>query len=247
MEFTDRVAVVTGAGRGIGKAIARDLVVNGAQVVIAELAEYGEQTAGELSGLGKEPVYIQVDVSVQESVRRMVGEASERFGRIDILVNNAGVRPTKPFVDMTPSEWEKVLRVNLTGTFNCCSAVAPIMIKNEWGRMINISSLAAQRGSTGGHSHYAAAKAGIIGLSKSLARELAPHGITVNVVAPGWIDTEGWDGELEGRRDEFAAKVPLGRLGRPEDVANVVTFLASDKAAYLTGITIPVNGGLFIS
>ena len=121
------------------------------------------------------------------------------------------------------------------------------MVENGWGRIVNVSSLAAQRGSTGGHSHYAAAKAGMVGLSKSLARELGPHGVTVNVVAPGWIETAGWGGELDGRRDEFAACVPLRRLGQPEDVAHVVGFLASDKASYLTGVTIPINGGLFIS
>ncbi len=121
-----------------------------------------------------------------------------------------------------------------------------MMVKQKWGRIINISSLAAQQGSTSGHSHYAAAKAGLIGLTKSLARELAPYGITVNCVSPGWIDTEGWDGQLDGNREAYAKKIPLLRLGQPEDVANTVSFLASDQAEYLTGVTIPVNGGLYI-
>jgi len=246
MELQDRVAIVTGSGRGIGKAIAHELAQNGASVVVAELAEYGEQTAIELRASGAEAIYASVDVSDSESVRTMVKQVRDRYGRIDILVNNAGIRPTCPFLTMSRYDWERVLAVNLTGTFNCCAAIGPLMVERGWGRIVNISSLAAQRGSTGGHSHYAAAKAGVVGFSKSLARELAPHGVTVNVVTPGWIDTEGWEGQLDGRREEYASKVPLGRLGQPEDVAYAVAFLVSEQASYLTGITLPVNGGLFI-
>jgi len=247
MELKDRVAVVTGSGRGIGRAIASHLAKNGAKVVVAELAGYGEEVAVELRASGAEATYLPVDVSDPESVRTMVEQISERWGRIDILVNNAGIRPTCPFLEMSLSDWERVLAVNLTGTFNCCVAIAPHMVERGWGRIVSISSLAAQRGSTGGHSHYAAAKAGIVGFSKSLARELAPHGITVNVVAPGWIDTQGWEGQLDGRRDEYTSRVPVGRLGQPDDVAFVVGFLVSEEASYLTGVTVPVNGGLFIS
>jgi len=246
MELQDRVAVVTGSGRGIGKAIASELAENGASVVIAEFAAYGEQTAAQLRASGADATYIPVDVSDSQSVRAMVAQARQQYGRIDILVNNAGIRPTRPFLEMGRSDWERVLAVNLTGTFNCCVSIAPLMVESGWGRIVNISSLAAQRGSTGGHSHYAAAKAGIVGFSKSLARELAPHAVTVNVVAPGWIDTLGWGGQLNGRREEYGSQVPLGRLGQPSDVAHVVAFLASERASYLTGITVPVNGGLFI-
>jgi NAD(P)-dependent dehydrogenase (short-subunit alcohol dehydrogenase family) len=247
MGLHDRVAIVTGSGRGIGRAIALELARCDASVVVAELARYGEQATDEICASGAEAMYVPVDVSDPESVETMVQRVRDRYGRIDILVNNAGIRPTCPFPEMGLSEWQRVLAVNLTGTFNCCAAVAPLMIEGGWGRIVNISSLAAQRGSTGGHSHYAAAKAGIVGLSKSLARELAPHGVTVNVVAPGWIDTPGWEGQLDGRRQEYASRVPLGRLGSPEDVAYAVAFLVSDRASYLTGITLPVNGGLFIS
>jgi 3-oxoacyl-[acyl-carrier protein] reductase len=247
MQPQDRVAVITGSGRGIGKAIAVELARKGAIVIIAELAAYGQETAAELCAAGAHAVYLKLDVADAENVQHTVEQVSQRYGHIDILVNNAGIRPTRYALEMSLTDWERVVAVNLTGTFNCCRAIAPLMVEREWGRIVNISSLAAQQGSTGGHSHYAAAKAGIIGFSKSLARELAPHGITVNVVAPGWIDTEGWEGQLDGRRAEYAARVPVGRLGQPEDVAHAVAFLASDEASYITGVTLSVNGGLYIS
>jgi len=246
MELQNRVAVVTGSGRGIGRAIAFELAREGARVVVAEFAEYGREAAEELQASGADAVYLRVDVSDARSVKAMVERVRDIYGGIDVLVNNAGIRPTCPFPAMTLADWNRVLAVNLTGAFNCCAAVTPLMVERGWGRVVNISSLAAQRGSTGGHSHYAAAKAGIVGLSRSLARELAPHGITVNVVAPGWIDTQGWGGQLDGRRGEYASQVPVGRLGQPQDVAFVVAFLVSDRASYLTGVTLPVNGGLFI-
>jgi NAD(P)-dependent dehydrogenase (short-subunit alcohol dehydrogenase family) len=247
MQLTDRVAIVTGAGRGIGLAIARRLATLGATAVIADYAAYGEEAAVALANSGLRAGFVQVDVSRQPDVEAMVQQVCERYGGVDILVNNAGIRPTRPVLEMSAADWERVLAVNLSGTFYCCRAVAPHMVERRWGRIVSISSLAAQQGSTGGHSHYAASKAGIVGFSRSLARELAPSGITVNVVSPGWIDTEGWEGQLDGHRDEYAARVPLGRLGTPEDVAHAVAFLASDEAAYITGVTLPVNGGLYIS
>jgi NAD(P)-dependent dehydrogenase (short-subunit alcohol dehydrogenase family) len=189
----------------------------------------------------------QLNVADAPNVKAIIKKVLAEFGRIDILVNNAGIRPTQPFSQMSLDDWQKVLQVNLEGIFNLCSAILPVMKENAWGRIINLSSLAAQQGSTGGHSHYAASKAGVIGLTKSLAREYAAFGITVNAVSPGWIDTEGWGGALDGKRDEFAAKVPVGRLGTPEDVAYCINFLASDEASYLTGINLPINGGLYIS
>ena len=247
MGLTDKVAVVTGGGRGIGEAISRQFATNGAKVVIFDPAEYGDKIAKSLCAEGCEVAWKKVDVSDKEAVQASTEWIIQEYQGIDILVNNAGVRPTVPFIDMVLEDWNKVIDINLTGVFNCCSAAIPAMINKGWGRIINISSIAAQQGSTGGHSHYAAAKAGIIGLSKSLARELARHKITVNVIAPGWIDTEGWDGQLDGRRGEFAKKVPLGRLGEPEDVAYLAQFLASEGASYITGATIPINGGLYIA
>ncbi len=247
MELRDRVALVTGGGRGIGLAIGTRLGRMGAHVIVAELADYGEEAAERIRSTGSTATFIRVDVSDFGQVQQMAEQARLSHGRVDVLINNAGSRPTRPFLEMSPAEWERVVAVNLTGTYNCCAAIAPMMVERQWGRIINVSSLAAQRGSTGGHSHYAAAKAGVVGLSKSLARELAQYGITVNVVSPGWIETEGWQGELEAHRAEYAARVPVGRLGTPEDVAYVVGFLASEEASYLTGITLPINGGLYLA
>lgn len=245
--MTDKIAIVTGAARGIGKAIAEKLASMNDTVIITDISESGEAATSELKSKGYDVFFEKVDVTDLKNVVNAVRKINEKFGRIDILVNNAGIRPTKPFGEMEYKDWQKVLDVNLNGVFNFCSVVLPLMQENRWGRIINISSLAAQQGSTGGHSHYSASKAAVVGLSKSLAREYAKFGITVNAVAPGWIDTEGWEGELDGKREEFAAKIPLGRLGSPEDVAKGVAFLASDDSEYITGITLPINGGLYIS
>ena len=246
MKTEKRVAIVTGAASGIGKAIAFKLAAENHLVVIADLSEKGEKVAEDINRAGGEALFLQVDVSDEDAVRGCVGKVDETYGRIDVLVNNAGIRPTKPFREMKFEDWEKVFRVNLHSAFHFCSAVLPVMERNQWGRIVSISSLAAQQGSTGGHSHYAASKAGLVGLSKSLAREYARSEITVNVVAPGWIDTPGWGGALDGKRAEYAERVPAGRLGQAEDVANAVNFLVSDDASYITGVTLPVNGGLYI-
>jgi len=247
MHLTNKVALVTGAARGIGEAIAREFALRQAAVIITDITESGEQTARELREAGLQAAFRQVDVTDPAQVCASAASVLDEFGHIDILVNNAGIRPTQPFDQMTLADWQAVLRVNLDGAFNFCSAMLPNMRSNRWGRVINISSLAAQQGSTGGHTHYSASKAALLGLTRSLAREYARFNITVNAIAPGWIDTEGWGGELEGKRQEYAAKVPLGRLGTPEDVAQAAAFLASEQAAYITGVTLPVNGGLYIS
>lgn len=247
MPLNKRVAMVTGAGRGIGLAIARELGLAGALVVLTDVVPYVEDAARDLASQGLKTSALPLDVSRLTEVEAAIRTISDRYGSLDILVNNAGIRPTRRVLEMSAVEWEKVLAVNLTGTFYCCQAAAPHMIERGWGRIVNLSSMAAQQGSTGGHSHYAAAKAGIVGFSRSLARELAPSGITVNVVSPGWIDTEGWEGQLDGHRDEYAARVPVGRLGSPEDVAHAVAFLASEEASYITGVVLPINGGLYIS
>jgi 3-oxoacyl-[acyl-carrier protein] reductase len=247
MNEIQRVAIITGAARGIGEAVARRLAAAGCIAVITDISDNGEATAAKMREEGFKAAFRKMDVADFDNVHAVVKSIAEEYGRVDILVNNAGIRPTKPFEQMTPVEWQNVLHINLDGAFNCCSAVLPVMKTNLWGRIVSISSLAAQQGSTGGHTHYAASKAGIIGLTKSLAREYARYGITVNAVCPGWIDTEGWGGELEGKRDEFAAKVPVGRLGTGADVAQGIAFLASDEAEYITGVTLPINGGLYIS
>lgn len=246
MELEGKVGLVTGAGRGIGRAIAVALATEGAELIVAELADYGEEVAREVRALGRRAIFIRTDVSSPQSVHEMVSRATEECRRIDILVNNAGIRPTCPFLEMKLEDWRRVLEVNLTGTFNCCAAIVPHMVRQQGGRIVNIASVAGQRGATGGHSHYAASKAGVIGLTKSLARELARYKITVNCVAPGYIETDAWQDELVAHRKEYESRIPLGRIGQPEDVAQVVLFLVSDRANYLTGVTIPVNGGLFI-
>jgi len=247
MEEIKRVAVVTGAARGIGAASAQVLASRGHIVIITDISANGEKIAQEMRETGLQVNFEQLNVADAPNVNAAIEKITAEFGRIDILVNNAGIRPTQPFSQMTLADWQKVLQVNLEGVFNLCSAVLPGMKDNGWGRIVNLSSLAAQQGSTGGHSHYAASKAGVIGLTKSLAREYARFGITVNAVSPGWIDTQGWEGALDGKRDEFATKVPVGRLGTPEDVAYCIAFLASEEASYRTGINLPINGGLYIS
>jgi 3-oxoacyl-[acyl-carrier protein] reductase len=242
-----RIALVTGAARGIGKAIVERLAREKITVVMVDISEAGEAVSRELCSKGYEVTFEKVDVSNEQQVKDVITRVINRYGKIDILVNNAGIRPTNPFIQMEFKDWQRVLDINLNGAFYLCRGILPSMQKNKWGRIINISSMAGQQGSLGGHSHYSTSKAAIVGLSKSLAREFAKDGITVNAVAPGWIDTEGWEGELDGRRDEYAAKIPMGRLGTAEEVANVVAFLASDEATYVTGITLPINGGLYIS
>ena len=243
----ERTAIVTGAARGIGRAIAMELARQGNYVFITDISDNGVTAQEEINALGYKAKFMRVDVSDHDDVNSCVEKIYRDSGDVSIMVNNAGIRPTCPFGEMTPEEWHHIHQVNLDSVFYFCRAVFPIMQKNRWGRIINMSSLAAQQGSTGGHSHYASSKSGLVGLSKSLARELGPYHVTVNVVSPGWIDTEGWGGELDGKRDIYAAKVTLGRLGRPEDVAYAVAFLASDQAEYITGVTLPVNGGLYIS
>ena len=247
MKKNKKVAIVTGAARGIGAAVAQELAGKGQIVIITDISANGEKTAQEMHAAGLQVYFEQLNVADALNVKAAIEKVAAEFGHIDILVNNAGIRPTQPFSQMSLADWQKVLQVNLEGVFNLCSAVLPGMQDNGWGRIVNLSSLAAQQGSTGGHSHYAASKAGVIGLTKSLAREYARFGITVNAVSPGWIDTQGWEGALDGKREEFAAKVPVGRLGTPEDVAYCINFLASDEASYLTGINLPINGGLYIS
>jgi 3-oxoacyl-[acyl-carrier protein] reductase len=239
-----KVAVVIGAARGIGAAIALRLVEEGACVVIGDTLEAeGRATAERLSGQG-ETLVVHADVGDKASVERLVGTTLGRFGRVDILVQNAGIYPYTLLPDIPVEEWDRVLGVNLRGCFLAIQACIPPMRAQGYGRIVLTSSITGPRVAAPGHGHYSASKAGINGLIRAAAIELATHGITVNGVEPGNILTEGMRAE---RSPEFIRamerSVPLGRLGEPRDVAHAVLFLASDEAAYITGTTIVVDGG----
>jgi 3-oxoacyl-[acyl-carrier protein] reductase len=239
-----RVAVVIGAARGIGRAIALRLVEEGARVVIGDTLERdGRATAEQLARAG-ETLFVSADVADKTSVDRLIETTLARFGRIDILVQNAGIYPLTLLPDIPVEEWDRVLAVNLRGCFLALQACIPAMRAQGYGRIVLTSSITGPRVTSPGHGHYSASKAGINGLIRAAALELAPHGITVNGVEPGNIVTEG---ATAGRSPEFIAamerSVPLGRLGTPQDVAHAVLFLASDEAAYVTGTTIIVDGG----
>jgi len=239
-----RSAVVIGAARGIGAAIALRLVEEGARVVIGDtLAEEGRLTAERLSGQG-EALFLATDVAEPASVERLVEAALARFGRIDILVQNAGIFPLTLLPDISVEEWDRVLAVNLRGGFLAIRACIPAMRAQGYGRIVLTSSITGPRVTSPGHGHYSASKAGINGLIRAAALELAPHGITVNGVEPGNIMTEGVSGQRSPEFiDAMTRSVPLGRLGEPREVAHAVLFLASDEAAYVTGTTIVVDGG----
>lgn len=240
-----RTAVITGAGRGMGRSVAEALAARGARVVINDAdAELARNTARELAASGAEAVAIAGSVTDAAAIKAMVAQTLERFGGVDILVNNAGVlRPTK-VIDIPEEEWDFVVGVNLKGTFLCSQAVLPAMQKTGWGRIINFSSTAGKNVSTVGGAHYTAAKAGILGFTRHLAKEVACDGITVNAVCPGLIDTEMVRATISDERVRaYAESFPIPRLGRPEEVAELVAFLASEQAAYITGASLDINGG----
>ena len=244
-ELTDRVALVTGASRGIGRTIALVMARLGAIVVPSDvLADGVAEVAAEIERGGGRATAATLDVTDQARVEATVAMALEKYGRLDILVNNAGVARDNLLARMKRDEWQFVLDVNLTGAFTCMQAVMRPMMKQRGGRIISISSVVGQMGNAG-QANYGASKAGLIGLSKSLAREVAGRNITVNVVAPGLIDTDMTRVLPEHVRAEWASKIPLRRLGTAEDVASAVCFLASDEAAYVTGQVLAVNGGMY--
>jgi len=237
--FESRVALVTGAGRGIGKSIAKMLAEKGANVGCNSLTDNCLETTREINALGGRAVALQFDITVNSQVNEAVASLIKRFGKVDILVNNAGGSAGRALVhEMNEKTWDRTIDVNLKGCFNCSKAVLPSMIKNKYGKIVNIASVRAETGLER-DSAYAAAKAGIYGFSRSLAREVAPHNINVNVISPGIIRTSDtavlpWE--------EYLRIVPLG-IGRPEDIAHAVVFLCSDEARYITGQVIHVNGG----
>lgn len=248
MSFAGKVALVTGARRGIGFAIARTLGMGGAKVAINDVAsqEEMEEAVSALKNEGIEAWGYVVDVTVREKIREMVEDIVARWGHIDILVNNAGITRDALFVRMKDEDWKAVLDVCLQGTYNCTKEVLRYMMKQRYGRIINISSVVGVTGNAG-QTNYATAKAALLGFTKSLAREVAPLGITVNAIAPGFINTEMTRKLPEDVREMWLRQVPMRRWGEPEEVAQLVAFLASQAAGYITGQTIHINGGLFMA
>ncbi|KPL19510.1 MAG: hypothetical protein AMJ92_02590 [candidate division Zixibacteria bacterium SM23_81] len=246
MKLKDKVAVVTGAGRGIGRTIALQLAREGASLVCWDIEEESVvQTAREVEAMGSLGLSFRVDVAQFNQVSSAVEQILGRFSRIDILVNNAGITRDNLLARMSEEEWNQVLDVNLKGTFNCTKAVVKQMMKQRSGRIVNIASVVGLMGNAG-QVNYCASKAGIIGFTKAVAKELASRAITVNAVAPGFIETEMTKGLGDRGRETFLKAIPLRRLGKPEDVALLVSFLVSEDAGYVTGQVINVDGGLLM-
>ena len=244
IDLSGKVAVITGASRGIGRQTALTLAGAGAAVVLTSRGDAAAAVASEVVAAGGQAVAVAADVADPDGVQRVLETTLERFGRLDILVNNAGITRDQLLLRMKREDWDAVVATNLTGTFLCTQAVLKTMLKQRSGRIISISSVVGQSGNPG-QTNYAATKAGIIGFSKALAREVASRSITVNVVAPGLIDTDMTRDISQDAQANWASAIPLGRLGTPEDVAAAVCFLASDAAGYITGQVLAVNGGMY--
>ncbi|NOV03204.1 3-oxoacyl-[acyl-carrier-protein] reductase [Paenibacillus planticolens] len=245
--LTGKVALVTGASRGIGRAIALHLAEHGADVAVnyaGSEAAAGEVVAA-IEAMGRKAIKLRADVSSYQESEELVKQTIEKFGKIDILVNNAGITRDNLIMRMKEEEFDQVIATNLKGVFNCVKAVTRPMMKQRSGRIINISSVVGVLGNPG-QANYVAAKAGVIGLTKATAKELSSRGITVNAVAPGFIETDMTD-KLSGEtREQMLKQIPLERLGQPEEIAKVVRFLASDDASYMTGQTLHVDGGMYM-
>jgi 3-oxoacyl-[acyl-carrier protein] reductase len=242
MTFEGKVAIVTGAARGIGRNIAEQLAAAGCKVVIADV-KGAEEAAEEMKSKGFEALGLTVNVTESASVEQMVNQTVETFGRLDILVNNAGITRDGLLMRMKEEDWDLVLAINLKGAFNCCKAACRTLMKSPAGRIINIASIVGLIGNPG-QVNYSASKAGMIGLTKTLAKELASRKVTVNAVAPGFIQTAMTDQLSEKVREQLLANIPLGEMGTAQDVANAVLFLASDQARYISGHVLNVDGGM---
>jgi len=244
-KLTGKVALVTGASRGIGRAIAQTLAAQGATVVAAARGDNAAATVDAIAAAGGKAEMATADVSDPSAIEALVSGTLDRHGRIDVLVNNAGIAKDQLMLRMKRDDWDQVIATNLTAAFALTQAVLKPMIRQKRGRIVCISSVVGQSGNAG-QANYAASKAGLIGFAKAVAQEVASRNITVNVVAPGLIDTDMTRGITDNARDEWAAKIPLKRLGTPDDIAAAVCFLASDEAAYITGQVLAVNGGMYM-
>lgn len=242
-----KIALVTGGARGIGRAVSLTLAGYGADVAVnySGSREKAEQTAEEIRAMGRRAIAVQADVSKQDDCTRMFAEIAEALGSVDILVNNAGITRDNLAVRMSEEEFDQVIDTNMKGAFFCMRLAGASMMKKRSGRIINISSISGVRGNAG-QINYCAAKAGMLGMTKCLAKELASRGVTVNAVAPGYIDTDMTAVLPEKVKETVLTQIPLRRIGRPDDIAEAVAFLASDRAAYITGQTIQVDGGMGI-
>ena len=245
IDLSGRIAFVTGASRGIGRAIAQRLAARGAVVAAAARGENAKETVDAISGTGGRAEVVSLDVTDSSAVGAAVSGILERHGRIDILVNNAGITRDQLMLRMKRDDWDAVLGTNLTSAFALTQAVLKPMIRQRSGRIICISSVVGQSGNAG-QANYAASKAGLIGVAKSVALEVASRGITVNVVAPGMIETDMTKAITEQAREQWESRIPLQRLGTTEDIASAVCFLASDEASYITGQVLAVNGGMYL-
>ena len=244
--MSSRTAFITGASRGIGKACAIALSKAGHRVILAARAlDKLEEVAATIRATGGEAFVVELDLSSQESIKNAFTTAAKDFGRIDILVNNAGITKDGLAIRMKLADFESVIQTNLTGAFSCCQQVLMPMMKERWGRIINISSIVGETGNAG-QSNYVSSKAGLIGLTKALAQEMASRNITVNAVAPGFIDTDMTSVLPAEVKDALLSRIPLKRLGASEDIAAAVRFLASDDASYITGHVLDVNGGMYM-
>jgi len=244
MDFKGKTVLVTGSARGIGKAIARKFAGKGAKIVISDvLAELAEETAEEFKKDGFDAIAIKADVTNKDDVKNLIDETVAKFETLDVVVNNAGITRDTLMMRMKESDWDLVLNINLKGAFLVIQAASKVMMKQRSGKIVNISSVVGKMGNAG-QANYSASKAGLLGLTKSAARELASRNITVNAVAPGFIKTEMTDKLPDDVKADFEKTTPLSRFGDPEDIANAVAFLASDDASYITGQVLGVDGGM---
>jgi 3-oxoacyl-[acyl-carrier protein] reductase len=244
----NKVALVTGAAQGIGRGIALTLAEAGAKVAVIDISDKVKDVAKKIGDLGSETLALKCNVADHDEVWETANKAFDKFGKIDVLINNAGIYPAKSFVEITEADWDKVMNVNVKGVFNFTKAVVPKMIERKYGKIVNLSSVAGEELGYINLVHYSASKAAIFGFTRSLALEVAKEGITVNTVCPGAIETPGAAGAMsKDLYEQTRSSIPLGRWGKPEDIANAVLFLVSEYASYITGQCMVIDGGLTIA